>query len=95
MVYEMGTRYKGQMRKGLREGKGTFYYVDGGYYEGEWRQNKMHGKGRLYYPNSRLTYEGSWHMDCFHGQGTLYNYEPLVLEGPYDYSNLERIEQYW
>jgi hypothetical protein len=33
----------------MRNGRGKFYYQDGGYYEGMWRDNKMDGWGKLYY----------------------------------------------
>jgi hypothetical protein len=36
IIYETGTRYKGGIRNGKREGLGTFFYQDGCFYEGEW-----------------------------------------------------------
>ncbi len=47
--YEVGSKYEGYKKNGMRNGKGKFYYQDGGYYEGEWKDNKMHGYGKLYY----------------------------------------------
>ena len=54
----MGSRYIGYKLKGLRHGKGTFYYQDGGCYEGEWSNNKMEGRGTLYYQSGKVAYEG-------------------------------------
>jgi lysyl-tRNA synthetase class I len=51
VVYEIGTKYKGTIKNGMRDGYGVFYYKDGCYYQGEWRENKMHGKGQLYFNN--------------------------------------------
>jgi hypothetical protein len=31
------------MKNNQRNGKGIFYFKDGGYYEGEWENNKMNG----------------------------------------------------
>lgn len=39
--FKMGSKYIGQMRNGMRHGKGKFYYQDGAYYDGEWTQDKM------------------------------------------------------
>ena len=49
-AYQKG-HYKGYKLNGLRHGKGTFNYKEGGRYEGEWSKNKMNGKGTLFYPN--------------------------------------------
>jgi len=38
-------RYVGYWAKGLRHGKGTFYYSNGSKYEGEWFENFKHGQG--------------------------------------------------
>jgi len=42
--YENGSRYEGEVVNGIRDGKGKYYYVNGGYYEGSWKDGKMHGK---------------------------------------------------
>ena len=44
----------------MRNGRGRFYYQDGGYYEGQWKNNKMDGFGKLYYEGGKLAYEGQW-----------------------------------
>jgi len=38
-------RYVGYWSKGLRHGKGTFYYSNGSKYEGDWSENFKHGTG--------------------------------------------------
>lgn len=32
--YDIGSRYEGYKKNGMRNGKGKFYYQDGGFYEG-------------------------------------------------------------
>ena len=38
-------RYEGQLINGKKEGKGTFYYINGGKYEGDWKNDMKEGKG--------------------------------------------------
>jgi hypothetical protein len=75
----------------MREGKGKFYYQDGGSYDGEWKKNKMNGQGTLYYQSNKKAYEGEWLDDQFHGQGTLFNENPAVLSEGFDYRNFDEI----
>ena len=46
-----GNKYKGEHRKGIREGQGIFKTNDGKLYEGGWSNNKMHGRGRETFNN--------------------------------------------
>lgn len=50
----------------------------------------MHGFGKLYYEKGRPAYEGNWSRDEFHGEGTLYQDQPNLIEGSYDYSNMNQ-----
>ena len=93
--YETGSRYEGEKVNGMRNGKGKFFYQDGGHYEGEWKSNKMHGWGKLFYEGGRLAYEGHWSHDEFHGYGKVYNDNPIPLEGPFDYTNFDLLDDYW
>lgn len=79
----------------MRNGRGKFYYQDGGYYEGQWRNNKMDGEGRLYYEGGKLAYEGSWAQDEFNGAGKVYNDNPVELHESFDFTNFELLEDYW
>ena len=40
--------YLGESEKGLREGYGFEYSIDGVLYMGEWHENKYHGRGYLF-----------------------------------------------
>lgn len=79
----------------MRNGRGKFYYQDGGYYEGSWKNNKMDGYGKLYYEGGKLAYEGYWLQDEFNGLGKVYNDNPVPLTGSFDYTNFELLEDYW
>jgi hypothetical protein len=46
-----GSKYKGEHKAGVKEGKGIFKTIDGKIYEGGWSNNKIHGKGRERLPN--------------------------------------------
>lgn len=93
--YENGSRYEGEKVDNMRDGKGKFYYKEGSYYDGAWKNNNMHGFGKLYYPNHKLAYEGDWFIDQFHGHGKVYNDEPSPINGCFDYTNFDNIEEKW
>ena len=65
LVYE----YKGQMREGKPNGRGTLIYVDGNRYEGGFQDGKIHGYGTYTWANGER-YEGQWRDEKKHGQGT-------------------------
>ena len=49
IYYKNGSRYKGELLNGEKDGKGTYYYTNGNKYEGEWRNDAKDGKGIMYY----------------------------------------------
>jgi hypothetical protein len=55
-------RYIGYWEKGLRHGKGTFYYSNGSKYEGDWVENFKHGKGLFTFEDG-TTYDGPFEKD--------------------------------
>lgn len=79
----------------MRHGKGKFFYQDGGLYDGEWKFNKMHGKGVLYYGSGKVAYDGDWVEDKFDGHGVLYNENPVGLSTPFDYRDLDMVDEFW
>jgi len=59
--------YKGDVKKGKREGEGTSYYYGGTQiqYKGGWKTGKYHGKGTEYDENGGIIYSGEWkYGDC-------------------------------
>ncbi len=48
----------------VKEGKGSFKYLDGRFYEGEWSNNLKNGKGVMTYPDGRVE-SGEWINDQY------------------------------
>lgn len=78
-----------------RHGRGRFYYSDGGMYDGDWYEGRMHGFGTLYYASNRVAYEGEWKHDKFDGRGCVYNENPVPLIEDFDYTDFEKLGEYW
>ena len=83
------------MKNGQKNGRGKFYFFDGGVYDGVWKNDQMHGWGKLYYQQGKLAYEGNWSNGEFDGYGKVYNDNPVKLNGNYDYSNFDNLGEYW
>ena len=73
--YYGDAKYVGELKNGIREGKGVLYLNDGNRYEGEFKNDKKEGKG-IYYWNSGLwkgdRYEGDWKNNNKDGKGIYY-----------------------
>lgn len=91
----MGSRYEGHKKNGMRNGRGKFFYQDGGHYDGNWKDNKMHGDGKLYYSEGKLAYDGEWYLDEFHGHGKVFNDSPAELATPFDYRDFDKLDDFW
>ena len=63
--------YKGTFNYGLRHGKGSCFYIDGGLYEGDWVNDSREGEGIMFYSNGNI-YSGSWKNDRREGYGSFY-----------------------
>ena len=63
--------YKGFFNHGLRHGRGTAFYIDGGLYEGDWINDSREGIGTMYYSNGNV-YIGNWKNDRREGYGIFY-----------------------
>ena len=62
--------YTGDWFENKKEGKGIYFYKDGGCYDGNWKNSKRHGKGLMIYANGDI-YEGNWINDLKHGYGII------------------------
>ena len=51
--YNDGSWYEGEMKDGLRNGKGTYYWANGDRYIGNWAKGAMHGTGVITYSDGR------------------------------------------
>ena len=67
---------------GLKHGKGTGYYRDGGLYEGDWINDTREGKGIMYYSNGNI-YNGDWKNDRREGKGIFYFCKGGYFEGDF------------
>jgi len=105
ILYNDNGRYEGEVKNGLREGKGIYYHNNGGRYEGDWKNDKREGKGIEYYNNGDR-YEGDFKNDNIEGKGIEYynngeRYEGDWKNGKYEgkgiyyYNNGDRYEGDW
>lgn len=69
--YEDGSRYEGEVKDGLPNGKGLKHYVFGVKYAGEFRNGRCDGFGTDYFTNG-TRYTGEFKEGYMHGAGTFY-----------------------
>ena len=98
-------RYEGNLINGKKEGKGTYYYINGCKYEGYFKNDKKEGKGIFYYTNGDR-YEGNFEEGNYEGKGIFYfsngdryegNFEKNKYSGKgiYYYHNGDYFDGYW
>lgn len=49
-------------KKGLKNGLGKMYFINGDFYEGMWQNGLKHGKGKYIWSNGDV-YEGGFWLD--------------------------------
>lgn len=64
-----GDAFEGEMREGLKQGKGTYIWKNGQRYTGDWVDDKAIGSGKISF-SSGDQYEGEVYLGEPHGQGT-------------------------
>jgi len=73
VTYDLsGNKYKGEHRKGIREGQGIFKTNDDKLYEGGWSNNKMHGRGRETFTNGEcfiVYYKNGYKLEALASKG--------------------------
>ena len=68
--FPTGSKYTGELKKGLRDGKGIYENKNSNiYYEGEWKNGLKHGKGILKKEN--MIYDGEWEKGIINGYGNI------------------------
>ena len=55
----------------------------------------MHGFGILYYPTGAVAYEGEWKEDEFDGKGTVYNDQQRLINGTFDFTDFNQLDDEW
>ena len=61
---------KGDGRRKVRHGFGTYKFVSGGVYKGEWGDNKKNGMGEYLWPAGEM-YNGNWVDNAQYGHGMM------------------------
>lgn len=64
-----GGEYSGEMKNGMKNGKGTHSLINGITYNGDWNDNMMHGKGTYTFNNYQ--YKGQFNQGHLEGEGSL------------------------
>ena len=74
-IYKEGTdydgKYIGEMKNGLRDGRGIMIFNFGDKYEGDWKNDKREGRGVFYFKDGSI-YEGGYKNNRRDGFGVLY-----------------------
>jgi len=88
--YASGNSYTGELRDGVKHGKGTFAFADGEEYTGEFVDGDRHGIGTYRYKDGRV-YEGQWELGQRCGYGILYSPSGAIIDsGIWQYGELLR-----
>ena len=77
-----GSKYIGQVKNGVPEGKGIRYVYDGNKYVGDFKNGKMEGKG-IYYWTDGDRYEGELINNKMEGKGIYYYNDGDRYEGEF------------
>lgn len=86
--YSATSKYTGQFKSSLREGRGKMTLPNGAYYEGQFSRGKMHGEGSMTYANGDK-YIGTWANELPNGTGKYFfkskeRYEGNFVNGEFD-----------
>ena len=86
--YSATSKYTGQFRNGLREGRGKMTLPNAAFYEGQFSHGKFQGEGTMTYANGDK-YVGAWTNDLPNGQGKYFfksreRYEGHFYNGEFD-----------
>jgi hypothetical protein len=76
-------QYKGDFRKGLPQGIGTYIWYTGDRYEGEWEKGLRHGYGvfTTNYMGRDSILAGVWKKDRYIGEDPMSDYDILYRQG--------------
>lgn len=77
-LYDEKYTYKGPVKDGFKDDKGSIFYKNGDKYFGEFYKNNKHGKGIMIY-NNNDTYEGEWFNDLKSGLGSYITIENKII----------------
>lgn len=78
------SRYVGELKNGMRSGRGKIEYKSGARYDGEWKANLKHGQGE-YFREDGSYYKGEFQDDQESGKGVLIATHGEVYEGSFQH----------
>ena len=79
-TYKDGSRYEGGFVKGLREGSGKLYGMNGGLiYQGQFKANRRHGSGKAFHENGKMAFDGNWNNNQKTGPGDLFDENGVLI----------------
>ena len=81
--YTDGSKYTGNHKSGMRDGKGVMNYSNGEIYDGNWKSDKRQGKGVMNYSNGEI-YDGDWKSDKRNGHGQITFLNKDICEGEWN-----------
>ena len=65
-----GSRYVGEWKHSLQDGRGRYEDADGSWYQGEWSEGQPHGRGQMMTPDGQLL-RGYWNKGEFEDEGAM------------------------
>ena len=80
ITYENGDKYVGDLKNGLKNGKGIYFYANGNKYEGDWKDDKKEGRGTFSFVNGDR-FEGECKNDKANGKGVKYFKNGDIYDG--------------
>ena len=70
--YDDSSIYEGELKSGIRNGKGKVYYNGSLLYQGEFKNGKLNGKEKEFNKFGKLVYDGEYLNGKITGQGKLF-----------------------
>jgi antitoxin component YwqK of YwqJK toxin-antitoxin module len=88
--YDDGSYYLGEIKNGLRNGKGKVFNDGKILWDGEWVGDKLNGKGKLYHENGNICFDGDFVNDMPNGVAKYYDETGrLLYDGEFKNGKME------
>lgn len=87
-----GSRFEGEYREGLLNGRGVYVFANGSRYDGEYADDLRSGRGVFTHPDGE-SYDGEWRSGLPNGPGRLKRADGTVVWGDWRNGCLRQGEQ--